>query len=167
MINVKQKSKVFLKMRTIKIYTDGSCLGNPGPGGWAALVIDGIKKIILRGNEIYTTNNRMEMKAVIEALKWMTAHKTKTAEIFSDSNLLIQSITKNWKRKKNKDLWTELDKNLKNKNIEWTWIRGHAGNSRNEEADRIAVAESIKASKKDPDAKQDNYWEPQRKLFSN
>ena len=132
-------------MKNLKIYTDGSCIGNPGPGGWAVLILEGNKKTALKGGNLDTTNNRMEMTAIIEALKWMAKNAVKRAEIFSDSNLLIQSLTKNWKRKKNKDLWSEMDKHLKNKIIKWTWVKGHADNKYNEEADRIALVESIKA----------------------
>ncbi|MBI5151931.1 ribonuclease HI [Candidatus Peregrinibacteria bacterium] len=161
-------------MKEIKIYTDGSCIGNPGPGGWAVLILDGAKKIILKGREPYTTNNRMEMMAIIEALKWMetvpsakAASSINKAEIFSDSNLLIQSLTQNWKRKKNKDLWTQLDKHLKNKTIKWTWVEGHADNKYNNEVDKLAISESLLAQKlshKNPAlAKSD--WESQQKLF--
>jgi len=131
----------------IHIYTDGSCIGNPGPGGWAVIILNGAEQIILKGRNPETTNNRMEMTAIIEALKWMTKNSVERAEIFSDSNLLIQSLTKNWKRKKNKDLWSELDKYLKGKVIQWTWVKGHADDKYNKKADKIAFTESIKAKK--------------------
>jgi ribonuclease HI len=136
-----------MKKEKSKIFTDGSCLGNPGPGGWAAIIFDDDKKHVISGNDAYTTNNRMEMMAVIGALKWLKKNKKNYATIFSDSSLLIQTLTKNWKRKKNKDLWTEIDNNLKGINIDWQWVKGHASNEYNNLADEIAVMESEKAKR--------------------
>lgn len=158
-----------IKMKNLKIYTDGSCIGNPGPGGWAAIILNSAKPTVLRGGDSDTTNNRMEMTAIIEALKWMSRARETSAEIFSDSNLLIQSLTKNWKRKKNKDLWLQLDKNLADKTIKWTWVKGHANNKYNEGADKIALAESIKAKTMSPmkraALRESLLRDPQRKLF--
>lgn len=150
-------------MKKIKIFTDGSCLGNPGPGGWAAIILDE-KQIILKGGEGYTTNNRMEMTAILEALKWLNKNKKAEAEIFSDSNLLIQTLTKNWKKKKNKDLWMNIEKNLKNLYINWNWVKGHHDNEYNNMADEIAVMESEKA-KRLPKKTLPDETIPQQSLF--
>lgn len=134
-------------MKTFQLYTDGSCLGNPGPGGWAAIIRDGKKEKILVGHESLTTNNRMEMLAVIEGLKWIRAQKNKSAprvEIFSDSRLLIHSIQQGWKRKSNVDLWQELDTVREGLECHWNWVKGHAGHEFNERCDRLAVAEAEK-----------------------
>lgn len=131
----------------ITIFTDGSSLGNPGPGGFCAIIKIGSQKKIVKGGDKYTTNNRMEMSAIIAGLyavtKWFP--KIKTCSVYSDSNLLIESLNKGWKRKKNLDLWTKLDTVIgKFDKIVWQWIRGHADNSDNIEADRIANFEARK-----------------------
>ena len=133
----------------IKIYTDGSCLENPGNGGWAAIInINGkIKKI--SGNEKNTTNNRMELMATINALKEMSTRDL--IEIFTDSKYVKNGITEwvntwilnNWKTSKkedvkNKDLWIELYKLNQSLNIKWNWVKAHAGNPLNEEVDMLA-----------------------------
>ena len=133
----------------IKIYTDGSCLSNPGNGGWAAIInINGeIKKI--SGNEKNTTNNRMELMAPINALKNMNSKDP--IEIFTDSKYVKNGITEwintwvlnNWKTSKkenvkNKDLWLELHKLNQSLNIKWNWVKAHAGNPLNEEVDMLA-----------------------------
>ena len=133
----------------IKIYTDGSCLKNPGNGGWAAIInINGkIKKI--SGNEKNTTNNRMELMATINALKEMSTRDL--IEIFTDSKYVKNGITEwvntwilnNWKTSKkedvkNKDLWIELYKLNKSLNIKWNWVKAHAGDPLNEEVDMLA-----------------------------
>ena len=133
----------------IKIYTDGSCLTNPGNGGWAAIInIDGeIKKI--SGNEKNTTNNRMELMAPINALKYMNSKDP--IEIFTDSKYVKNGITEwintwvlnNWKTSnkedvKNKDLWIELYKLNKSLNVKWNWVKAHAGDTLNEEVDILA-----------------------------
>lgn len=141
------------KIRKISIYTDGSCLGNPGFGGYGAIIFDYEKEIILKGGEEKTTNNRMELRAIIEALRWTAGNCTGIqVHIFSDSNLIIQSITKGWKRKKNLDLWSEFDeyneKTWNKKNIlVWNWVKGHATNEQNQRVDKIAVMEAIKQRK--------------------
>lgn len=140
-------------MQNISIYTDGSCLGNPGFGGYGAIIIDHEKEIILRGGEQKTTNNRMELRAIIESLRWVRSHCTGIqVHIFSDSNLYIQSIAKGWKRKKNLDLWEEFDEALratrqKKNEIKWTWVKAHAHNLYNIKADKVAFAESQKQKK--------------------
>jgi ribonuclease HI len=133
----------------IKIYTDGSCLTNPGDGGWAAIInIDGeIKKI--SGNEKNTTNNRMELMAPINALKYMNSKDP--IEIFTDSKYVKNGITEwintwvlnNWKTSnkedvKNKDLWIELYKLNQSLNVKWNWVKAHAGDTLNEEVDILA-----------------------------
>ena len=133
----------------IKIYTDGSCLTNPGDGGWAAIInIDGeIKKI--SGNEKNTTNNRMELMAPINALKYMNSKDP--IVIFTDSKYVKNGITEwintwvlnNWKTSnkedvKNKDLWIELYKLNQSLNIKWNWVKAHAGDTLNEEVDMLA-----------------------------
>ena len=133
----------------IKIYTDGSCLTNPGDGGWAAIInIDGeIKKI--SGNEKNTTNNRMELMAPINALKYINSEDQ--IEIFTDSKYVKNGITEwintwvlnNWKTSnkedvKNKDLWIELYKLNQSLNIKWNWVKAHAGDTLNEEVDILA-----------------------------
>ena len=133
----------------IKIYTDGSCLSNPGDGGWAAIInIDGeIKKI--SGNEKNTTNNRMELMAPINALKYINSKDP--IEIFTDSKYVKNGITEwintwvlnNWKTSnkedvKNKDLWIELYKLNQSLNVKWNWIKAHAGDTLNEEVDILA-----------------------------
>ncbi len=133
----------------IKIYTDGSCLSNPGNGGWAAIInINGeIKKI--SGNEKNTTNNRMELMAPINALK--NINSKDPIEIFTDSKYVKNGITEwintwvlnNWKTSKkenvkNKDLWIELHKLNQSLNVKWNWVKAHAGNPLNEEVDMLA-----------------------------
>jgi ribonuclease HI len=119
----------------IDIYTDGSCLINPGgPGGYAAsILIDGKEFTRLTGNDPNTTSNRMEMMAVIaalESMKWPTA-----AVIYSDSKLVINCASGRWKRKKNLDLWKRLDAAASRHDLRWQWVKGHAGNRWNEVAD--------------------------------
>ena len=133
----------------IKIYTDGSCMSNPGNGGWAAIInMNGeIKKI--SGNEKNTTNNRMELMAPINALK--NINSKDLIEIFTDSKYVKNGITEwintwvlnNWKTSKkedvkNKDLWIELYKLNQSLNIKWNWVKAHAGDTLNEEVDILA-----------------------------
>ena len=133
----------------IKIYTDGSCLSNPGNGGWAAIInINGeVKKI--SGNEKNTTNNRMELMAPINALK--NINSKDPIEIFTDSKYVKNGITEwintwvlnNWKTSKkenvkNKDLWLELHKLNQSLNVKWDWVKAHAGDALNEEVDMLA-----------------------------
>ena len=133
----------------VKIYTDGACVGNPGPGGWAAVIIFDNKKEELFGGEKLTTNNRMELTAVIEALKYIKDKSNIT--LFTDSKYVMQGITSwidNWKKNnwknaskkdvKNKDLWVELDKYVAQHNVRWNWVKGHSGHEKNEIADALA-----------------------------
>jgi len=133
----------------IEIYTDGSCIGNPGPGGWGAIILGGSKKHILKGGEAATTNNRMEMEGVIAALNWLQIHGGKEkAKIHSDSNLIIQTMTQGWKKKANVDLWESIDKKIKGLNVEWKWVKAHAHNKYNNEVDKIALSEAKKSKRK-------------------
>lgn len=131
----------------IEIYTDGACSGNPGPGGWGALIIQDGEERELFGGEAETTNNRMEMRAVIEALKATSDAIT----LYTDSQYVKNGITTwihGWKRNgwktasrkpvKNKDLWIELDELTINREIDWRWVKGHAGHDGNERADELA-----------------------------
>lgn len=139
-------------MSTIEIYTDGSCLGNPGPGGWAALIIiEGHEKEIA-GHEKDTTNNRMEMMAIIKALEYLHKNLNQSTltksqiNIYSDSNLIMQTLNLGWKRKANTDLWAQLDKLRTWLNIKWQWVKAHHTNKHNNRADRLAFAQAKKAS---------------------
>ena len=128
----------------IYIYTDGSCLGNPGPGGWAYVIRDGTLEIENHGSDPFTTNNRMEMTAAIEALK--TLSHPRTVALHSDSQLLIKTMTLGWKRKKNHDLWAELDRLAAFHQINWQWVRGHNGHPENEACDALAQRAAAIAS---------------------
>jgi cyclic pyranopterin phosphate synthase len=120
------------------IYTDGSCSGNPGPGGWGAIVMDGVSKTPLSGGEPTTTNNRMEVMAAIEGLA--SIPEGAEATVHSDSTYLVNTMTKNWKRNANQELWVRLDGVVAKRRVRWEWVRGHNGHPMNEEADRLAVA---------------------------
>ena len=133
----------------IKIYTDGSCIGNPGNGGWAAIILNDGKKTEIKGSEKNTTNNQMELLAPIKALKEIP--KGSKVEIFTDSKYVKSGITEwihNWKNNgwktagkkpvKNKDLWSELDNLTKDFNIKWSWVKAHSTDSLNNEVDLIA-----------------------------
>ena len=123
----------------ITIYTDGSCLGNPGPGGWGTLVFgESEEPQRLSGHEAQTTNNRMELMAAIQGLKAVPAGSK--VVLHSDSSYLVNTMTKNWKRRVNHDLWERLDTLSGSHNVEWRWVRGHNGDRWNEAADRLAVA---------------------------
>lgn len=145
---------------TIEIFTDGACRGNPGPGGWGVLLRSGKHEKELWGGESPTTNNRMEMTAVIEALKALK--RPSTVVLTTDSQYVRKGITewiKGWKRKnwqtaakkpvKNVDLWKEIDRLAAVHTIEWRWVKGHSGHSENERVDELAnrgVDELNKAS---------------------
>jgi ribonuclease HI len=138
-------------MKKIVIYTDGSCLGNPGPGGYGALIEANGNEVVLKGGDSSTTNNRMEMKAVLEALKWLSKNiKEAEVDIYSDSSLVVNSMKKGWKRKANLDIWSEIDNTmarLSGVKIEWHWVKGHSDDHFNERVDKIAVEESKKFNK--------------------
>ena len=133
----------------IEIYTDGACSGNPGPGGWGAILRSGDTEKELCGGEPQTTNNRMEITAVIEALRVLK--RPVEARVHTDSQYVQKGISEwihGWKRRgwktaakapvKNEDLWRELDRLAAQHRIEWVWVRGHAGHAENERADALA-----------------------------
>ena len=133
----------------VTIYTDGACSGNPGPGGWGALLRFGIHEKELSGGALETTNNRMELTGAIEALKALKSPCQ--IQFYTDSEYLRKGITewirawkrKNWKTSakkpvKNQDLWRELDSVIQQHEIEWHWLRGHAGQRDNERVDQLA-----------------------------
>ncbi len=133
----------------IKIYTDGSCLENPGNGGWAAIIIDDGKKTQIKGSKKNTTNNQMELLAPIEALKKIP--KDSEVQIFTDSKYVKSGITEwihNWKKNgwktadkqpvKNKELWEELDLLANQFEISWNWVKAHSTDQLNNEVDLIA-----------------------------
>ena len=129
----------------ITLYTDGACSGNPGPGGYAAILVaqDDTGRVVreraITGVESSTTNNRMELTAVIEGLKALT--KPSPVSVVSDSEYVVNTMTRNWKRRKNHDLWEELDALCATHDVTWEYIKGHAGHTYNERADKLAVAE--------------------------
>ena len=135
-------------VQPIQIYTDGSCKGNPGPGGWAAVIFSNgqiIKE--LSGGDANTTNNKMEITAVIKGLQAIPS--SSKIDIFSDSSYVINSMTKNWKRNVNKDLWSQLDFEAARHQLTWYWVKGHSGDPGNELADKLAYAAADAASKGD------------------
>lgn len=127
----------------IHIYTDGACVGNPGPGGWAAIIVDGDRRRELKGREEHTTNNRMEILAAIKALEQTPVGSQVT--IYSDSQYLIRTMTENWKRSANLDIWHELDRLVGERSVEWVWIKGHNNHFENERANRLANEMACKA----------------------
>jgi ribonuclease HI len=141
----------------VQIYTDGACSGNPGPGGWGAILVYGDKEKELSGHEEHTTNNRMELMAAIMGLA-----KLKTScrvDVYTDSTYVQKGITewlKGWKAKgwktadkkpvKNADLWQQLEEAAARHDVSWHWVRGHDGHEYNERADKLAV-EAIKKAR--------------------
>ncbi|MFK7956749.1 MAG: ribonuclease HI [Lysobacterales bacterium] len=134
---------------SVTIYTDGACSGNPGPGGWGALLKFGERELELNGGTDQTTNNRMEMQAVIEALNALK--RACEVELFTDSTYVRDGIMRwmdNWKRNgwktaarkpvKNQDLWQALDQATGRHKINWHWVKGHSGDPGNERADTLA-----------------------------
>jgi len=133
----------------VLIYTDGACRGNPGPGGWGAILMSGKHVKELKGGEPATTNNRMELMAAIQALEALT--KPCTVELHTDSKYVQQGISEwlsLWKARgwrtmtkgavKNEDLWRRLDQARLKHTVDWRWIKGHAGHQWNERADELA-----------------------------
>lgn len=133
----------------IKIYSDGSCIGNPGPGGWAALVKGGNEIYRIQDGELTTTNNRMELTGAIWGIKTAIAKfpKAEKFELYSDSAWVINTMNKNWKRKKNLDLWEELMPLLIGREITWHWVKAHNGHPENEDCDTRALKEAKKQAK--------------------
>ena len=140
-------------MSEITLYVDGACRGNPGLGGWGAYIITADAEHKLYGGEAATTNNRMELTAAIEGIKFCPADAKLV--IWTDSNYVKRGITewidgwkkKNWKDVKNPDLWQQLDQVCQNRDIEWNWIKGHAGHEGNEMADHLANLGADQAAK--------------------
>lgn len=143
----------------ITVYTDGSCSGNPGPGGWGVFIMenppDGERELF--GGDRETTNNRMEMQAVIEALKATPPSQALT--LYTDSQYVKNGVTQwihSWKKNgwktaskkpvKNKDLWMEMDQLREGREIDWRWVKGHAGDEGNERADELARQGSLTAT---------------------
>ena len=135
---------------SIKVYTDGACRGNPGPGGWGAIIFRDNEEIELFDGDKITTNNQMEMTAAIKALEYLKDEDQKIL-LYTDSDYLRQGITSwivNWKNNnwrtaakkpvKNKELWILLDQLVQELNIEWHWVKGHSGDPGNEQADNLA-----------------------------
>ena len=133
----------------VNIFTDGACRGNPGLGGWGALIIKNNEEYSLWGGERNTTNNKMEMTAAIKALEYF--EQPTTLKITTDSNYVKDGIEKwisNWKKNdwktsarkpvKNKELWIRLDDLINKHNVVWKWVKGHAGNKYNNKADSLA-----------------------------
>jgi ribonuclease HI len=149
----------------VKIFCDGSCLGNPGPGGWAALLVTetrvhlgrgGPAEKLITGSTRDTTNNRMELQAAIEGLKILT--RPCVVEVITDSNYVVQGMKSwihNWKKRgwknsqnkpvENKDLWMALDAAAAGHTVKWQWVKGHAGHRENERVDVAARAAASKA----------------------
>ena len=136
-------------MKEVQIYTDGACRGNPGPGGWGAILIYGKHRKEISGGEEQTTNNRMELMAVIRALEALKRPCSVT--LYTDSQYVQKGITEwihNWKRLnwktasrqdvKNVDLWQLLDRTNQVHQVQWRWVKGHAGHPENERADQLA-----------------------------
>ena len=135
--------------KAVLVYTDGACRGNPGPGGWGALLIRGADEKEIFGGEPHTTNNRMELTAVIRALEALK--RNCRVEVHTDSQYVQKGISqwlRDWKRRgwltadrkpvKNRDLWQRLDELAALHEIRWVWVKGHAGHAGNERADMLA-----------------------------
>jgi ribonuclease HI len=133
----------------VEVYTDGACRGNPGPGGWGAVLVSGAHRRELHGGEPLTTNNRMEMTAAIEALAAL--RRPCRVQLYTDSQYLRNGITEwlpQWKRRgwktadrkpvKNVDLWQRLEEEIVRHEVRWHWVKGHAGHAGNERADALA-----------------------------
>jgi len=136
-------------MTEVEIYTDGACRGNPGPGGWAALLISGAERKEVCGAEATTTNNRMELMAAIGALSALK--RRCSVQLYTDSKYVLQGITEwlpQWKARgwrtaarepvKNQDLWEQLDRCAAAQDVNWHWVKGHSGHEGNEYVDRLA-----------------------------
>jgi ribonuclease HI len=147
-----------MNLPQVAIYTDGACMPNPGPGGWAALLSFAGQENILTGGELHTTNNRMELTAAVHAFQ--TLKRPCRVDFYTDSEYLRRGITewipfwraRGWRRKggalANVDLWQALDEAVQSHQIEWHWVRGHAGNRKNERVDRLAK-QAIPTSKQE------------------
>jgi ribonuclease HI len=136
-------------MKHVAIYTDGACSGNPGPGGWGAILVHGGHEKEISGGEAETTNNRMELMAAIEALGALKSRCK--VDLYTDSTYVIKGINEwlpNWKARgwktsdkkpvKNDDLWKKLEEAVSNHEVSWHWVKGHNGHEMNERADMLA-----------------------------
>src|SRR5512134_1145583 len=135
-------------MKRVTIYSDGSCLGNPGPGGWAALIRDEDSERILTGREAKSTNNRMELMAALKAME--SVENGSQIDLYTDSQYLRRGITewlpgwraRGWKRKTGKlanvELWQALEKAIQRHQIHWHWVKGHSTNKDNQRVDKLA-----------------------------
>ncbi len=147
------------------LYPDGSCLMNPGPGGYCCVVVDdsSAEPVIICGNDKQTTNNQMELKAAIKGLEHLKSKGIKECEVTTDSMYVKNGITtwiKNWKKNnwknaqrkpvKNQELWKELDTLVENMQVKWNWVKGHSGHEYNEMADKVALQEAHKAKNEVP-----------------
>lgn len=137
-------------LKKVTIYTDGACIGNPGHGGWAAILEFSGKKKEFDGGELATTNNRMELQAAIEALRKLK--EPCEVELYTDSQYVREGISmwirawkaNGWKKKvKNKDLWQALDTEVTRHKVIWHWVRGHSGNPANERCDLLATQKAL------------------------
>jgi ribonuclease HI len=148
-----------MSARRVTIHTDGACSGNPGPGGWAAILAWGDREKELTGGDPHTTNNRMELTAAIAALEALK--RPCSVDLYTDSEYLRGGISgwiEGWKRNgwrtaerkpvKNVDLWQRLDSALAHHDVRWHWVRGHAGHALNERADRLARRALAEARKR-------------------
>ena len=137
------------KAQRVEIFTDGACRGNPGPGGWGAILRYGDNETLLQGAEEETTNNRMELLAVISAFEKLS--RSCEVHVTTDSRYVMDGIQQwldNWKRNgwktaakkpvKNDDLWQRLDKLVEKHNVTWKWVKGHSGHAENEQVDQLA-----------------------------
>ncbi len=140
----------------VDIFTDGACSGNPGPGGWAAILRSGAHEKELSGGQVSTTNNRMELTAVIRGLE--TLKRPTSVTVHTDSRYVMDGVTQwmsRWKKNgwktsdkkpvKNEELWRELDSLCERHDVHWRWVRGHSGHDENERADALARAAIPKA----------------------
>jgi ribonuclease HI len=136
-------------MAEVRVFTDGACRGNPGPGGWGALLRSGKKDKEIKGGNPHTTNNRMELTAAIEALSAL--NRSSSVDLYTDSQYVRRGITEwmpQWKRRgwrtaarkpvKNEDLWRQLDEIAGKHEVRWHWVKGHSGHVENERADELA-----------------------------
>lgn len=129
----------------VRVYTDGSCLGNPGPGGWAFILVchNGTEHHCSSG-EVITTNNRMELRAVIEALTYIESlAESQAIHVYTDSLWVMNCAQGKWKRKANLDMWKEYDQVGCEKKVFWHWVRGHNGHIYNERVDKLARKKAI------------------------
>ncbi len=129
----------------VLVYADGSCEGNPGPGGWGVVIVTPAGKHRISGGDSHTTNNRMEIMAAIEALRALD--RGLPVILRSDSQYLVKTMNEGWRRTKNLDLWQQLDDEVARHNVRFEWVRGHTGDAGNEEADELARAAARSAAR--------------------